>query len=650
MKITTELASSFLESGINVLPLKIDKRPALKGWLKYQRESIKPSLLEGAEAIGVICGKVSGNLEVIDIDLKVVNADRKCVDRLLRDIEFLSKGLASRLLVQKTINHGYHLIYRCDVIEGNKKLANLYPTPEQKAADPKVKSLCLIETRGEGGYIVAHPSKGYKLVQNDFSTIPTITPSERATILDCCRAQNQVFEEIVQARVTGAHSYTITPWDDYDQNGDIVGLFQNHGWKVTMETRDEIQLLRPGSPTSKMSGKIFRDTRIFVCHSTSTEFSPTKGYMPSAVFALLNHGGNYSESSKALSRLGFGSKNKNQDIKAPEENVREIASNMVMDDMSNFLPDPDAIELYLQQAMDGTLPQGLSFGYRDLDKHFVYKQGNFNVINGHGNTGKSFIVWYLLCCVALKHNKCFLIYSRENKPGQIKKTFMEFFLQKRIREFTKDELELSSAWVDEHFTIIAVKRKLKVVESGYLVLQIAEQMNSTGKAYDGLLIDPYSALARDYAIVDKRDGSYQYDYRLATEFRDYCEDFNLSLWLVCHSQTEAQRRKDKDGNIMPPSGADIESGSMWFNRCDDLITVHRNTADPYARFTTEIHVRKIKDTESGGNWTTIEDPVKMTWEAGCPNRPRGFYDTSVNGSTPFNDHWNMEEYLANENK
>ena len=66
---TAELVSA----GLSVLPLRLDgtKAPAIKEWKQFQNE--RPHELElkrwGTRGgVGIVCGKVSGNLEIIDID------------------------------------------------------------------------------------------------------------------------------------------------------------------------------------------------------------------------------------------------------------------------------------------------------------------------------------------------------------------------------------------------------------------------------------------------------------------------------------------------------------------------------------------------------------------------------------------------------
>ena len=58
-------------------------------------------------------------------------------------------------------------------------------------------------------------------------------------------------------------------------------------------------------------------------------------------------------------------------------------------------------------------------------------------------------------------------------------------------------------------------------------------------------------------------------------------------------------------------GADAEGGGKWINRCDDFITVHRYTQSETEWMYTEVHVKKVKETETGGRPTFLNNPVKF---------------------------------------
>ena len=62
---------------------------------------------------------------------------------------------------------------------------------------------------------------------------------------------------------------------------------------------------------------------------------------------------------------------------------------------------------------------------------------------------------------------------------------------------------------------------------------------------------------------------------------------------------------------MPPSLADVEGGGKWGNRADDVFTIHRYIQHPTEWMYSEIHVRKIKEVETGGRPTALDQPIKL---------------------------------------
>ena len=62
--------------------------------------------------------------------------------------------------------------------------------------------------------------------------------------------------------------------------------------------------------------------------------------------------------------------------------------------------------------------------------------------------------------------------------------------------------------------------------------------------------------------------------------------------------------------------ADVEGGGKWGNRADDVITVHRYTQHPDRWMISDIHVRKVKETETGGRPTNMDSPISMRMQVG----------------------------------
>ena len=99
----------------------------------------------------------------------------------------------------------------------------------------------------------------------------------------------------------------VSPGDDYDARGDVQGLLKSHGWVQT----DDVHWRRPGKDRGISASFGVIPDRFWV-FSTSTCFEPEKLYKPYAVYAMLEHDGDFKSAMRELSRLGYGSK------KAPE--------------------------------------------------------------------------------------------------------------------------------------------------------------------------------------------------------------------------------------------------------------------------------------------------------------------------------------------
>jgi hypothetical protein len=208
-----------------------------------------------------------------------------------------SPQLFAKLHIIKTRSNGYHIYYRCEMIEGNQKLAERPATQDEKYANPNAKQFVLIETRGEAGYVVAPPSDGYQPL--DSNPIPVITIDERDMLLSIAREFNQIIEPIsISEKPKSSKAGSV--FDDYNKRGDVMALLLRHGWSIVREDADKIYFLRPGQTTSATSAVFFKATRIFYPHTTSTSFK-NKGYNPFAVYSHLECGDNWRKAADQLS-------------------------------------------------------------------------------------------------------------------------------------------------------------------------------------------------------------------------------------------------------------------------------------------------------------------------------------------------------------
>lgn len=339
-------ARDYINKGISVIATDQNKR-SIFSWKQYQTKIITEAEIESqlthakAKGLAVICGAVSGNLEVIDVDCKYA-LESDYFDKLASAMQAQDTNLFARLHIVKTKSGGYHIYYRCPVIEGNQKLAMRPPTDAEHKANPQVRHLTMIETRGEAGYVIAPPTDGYVNVTK--KEIPTITEGEREILLSVCRTFNQVLEPTKSKSYTSPKEYGTSPFDDYNKRGDIVALLQKHGWTIVYETAEKVVFKRPGNSDSKTSGDYNKDKGWFSVFTTNSVFEPNKAYRPYAVYAVLECGGDFSLAARRLADEGYGEKRQQFGSKLEREIYRRKQDGV----------DREAIINYVKQTEDKT--------------------------------------------------------------------------------------------------------------------------------------------------------------------------------------------------------------------------------------------------------------------------------------------------------
>ena len=292
--------------GLSVIPVSSQKIP-FKSWVEYQTK-IAPMAEWHTHycnqgTVGIITGKVSGNLEIVDVDVKN-DPNGTIMDEFK---VLIPTELYSRFIVQTTPNKGFHLIYRCPdvIIDGNQKLA--------LHTDKTV----IIETRGEGGYFCTSTINN-KLLQGTFNlegldvVLPVITPIEREFLLETARSLTRYFPSISDGKPSKSDKpfvYTEPAINDFNNKYHIIDLFTKHGWSVTNEDDEKCYLLRNGSQAAH-SGYYFKDSKTFFCFSTSTGFKTEKPYNNFQILQVLEGGDDYNDTLRLLPDYGFELENR----------------------------------------------------------------------------------------------------------------------------------------------------------------------------------------------------------------------------------------------------------------------------------------------------------------------------------------------------
>ena len=164
----------------------------------------------------------------------------------------------------------------------------------------------LIETRGEGGLIMCDPSPGDVVLQGDLTNLPTMSIDERAVMMEAARNLDEAKPEI-DAAAKAAEKKTTSdgtqPGDDFNVRGDVAALLRNHGWRLIRDGKNQ-QWCRPGK-THGCSATL-KDGVFYVFSSNATPFEPSEPYSPFAVYAMLEHGGDFSAATRQLASEGYG--------------------------------------------------------------------------------------------------------------------------------------------------------------------------------------------------------------------------------------------------------------------------------------------------------------------------------------------------------
>jgi P4 family phage/plasmid primase-like protien len=320
-----DAAIAWYQAGACVLPAATDgsKRPGVGQWKEYQDQrpssGVMTTLLPvDVEGIGLLCGKASGGLEMLELEGVAVEAG--LAEALIHLIGEVDKGLITALMtyMEKTPSGGLHWIYRCAEVGGNTKLAS---QPREPTADNPSRVRTLIETRGEGGWTVLAPSAGrthptgkaWEVLVGTPGVVGEITPEQREMLFDCCRALDQMPPPppIAHRPPVSATEGLLTPGQDYEARTTWEEILEPLGWRKLYNQGEKIVWQRPGkkghgagpSATTNYDG----NDNLYV-FTTSTEFMANASYTKFAAYTLIHHGeGKYSEAARELRAAGYGS-------------------------------------------------------------------------------------------------------------------------------------------------------------------------------------------------------------------------------------------------------------------------------------------------------------------------------------------------------
>jgi putative DNA primase/helicase len=338
---TLTAALAWHTAGASVVTAATDgtKRP-LGQWKDRQHtrattDELETQFRSGHPGLGLILGAVSGGLEMLEFEGRAVAEGLP--DQFNEIVE--ASGLAhvweavKTGYCERTPSGGYHLIYR--VADGpvlrNTKLARRPATEAELAEHPQDKVRVLIETRGEGGFVVTAPSHGtvhdtgrpWELLAGGPATVATIAAEHRdalfsiARMLDRMPAPADPDRGPTPAPLDAAAAFLfdqapqaggVRPGDDFEARTNWADILKPHGWTLVFTSGATSYWRRPGKDRGQISattGHAADRDRLYV-FSTSTVFDAERPYTKLGAYAVLEHGGDHQAAARELRRRGYG--------------------------------------------------------------------------------------------------------------------------------------------------------------------------------------------------------------------------------------------------------------------------------------------------------------------------------------------------------
>jgi twinkle protein len=240
----------------------------------------------------------------------------------------------------------------------------------------------------------------------------------------------------------------------------------------------------------------------------------------------------------------------------------------------------------------GGLPPGTTTGWPSLDRLYTVAPGQFTVVTGTPNSGKSEWVDALMVNLALREEWKFFIYSPENWP-------LAFHHSKILEKYTgkpftpgptprMDEADLDRGedWMDKRFFFGKFDVPDIVSIADEAERQIADLLHIHPRWKTGLVIDPWNQLEHHRP---SNMNETEYVSKVLSDVIAIVRRSQMHLWLVAHP---AKLYRDRDGKYPVPTPRDISGSAHFWNKADNCITVHRDQVE--GSQDVDIHVQKVR--------------------------------------------------------
>lgn len=267
--------------------------------------------------------------------------------------------------------------------------------------------------------------------------------------------------------------------------------------------------------------------------------------------------------------------------------------------------------------------KGTSTYFESLDPHFTWKRGEVTVMGGIPNHGKTTILLQLMLIKSVKEGLKWAVFSPENSPAdEFYDPLIEAYIGKGVdpaypaSQMSEEEYCKGMDFVGAHFFYVFPEQD--VPTPVYINSKFKELIVRYG--VDGCLIDPFNQMDKFKEWDTSKTDQYISDF--LTHEKRFAQMHNVYKLIIAHP---VKQQKNKDGGYDPPTAYDLHGGSMWYNKCDNILCYHR----PY-----------IRDEYRSTEGLFISQKIKKQKLVGLPGEIELNYDRKTgryleNGVSPF---------------
>ena len=262
------------------------------------------------------------------------------------------------------------------------------------------------------------------------------------------------------------------------------------------------------------------------------------------------------------------------------QNIIKNAKNFPLEGVLNISNLWDNVLNYNQNGV-----KNYNIGLPNSDTFIKIGMGEWSVVSGIPNSGKSDVLDQILCNMAVDHNFRCAMFSPESFPyeGHIKRIANKLM----GKNCNNDDLNQVKDFIEDHFFWIKIDLENLTLKG---ILKLFKEL-VLQKGINLCVIDPWNML--DHSA--QRD--FSYIGRELSQITQFCQQTNTHLFLVAHPR----KIESEGGQYKKPTLYSISGSADFFNKCYNGIIVFRNIGQKteYNSDVVTVYIEKVKRKENG---------------------------------------------------